>query len=110
MEAILNVYDGCESEKPVKTFVCRRLTFNVGTKIEVLTEKIAMLDKSKSAKNADKKAIEKEQLDLTVETLQTIFPSFTAEDFNGVDPLEYQAFISEIGKATATIINRAQKN
>ena len=110
MEAILNIYDGCESEKPVKTFTCRRLTFNVGTKIEILTEKIAKLDKSKSNKDADIKAIEKEQLDLTIETLQAIFPTFTANDFDGVDPLEYQEFIQEIGKATATVINRAQKN
>ena len=65
---------------------------------------------TESEKNADIKAIENEQLDLSIETLQAIFPSFTAEDFNGVDPFEYQAFINEIGKATATIINRAQKN
>lgn len=110
MEAILNIYDGCESDKPVKTYVCRRLTFQVGSKIEVLTEKIAKLEKTKKAENADINAINNEQLALTIETLQVIFPSFTAEDFNGVDPIEYQDFINEIGTATAAVINRAQKN
>lgn len=111
MEATLNIYDGCESDKPIKTYVCKRLTFQVGTKIEVLSEKVAKLENSKKDKsNEEIKAINEEQLNLTIETLQAIFPSFTAEDFNGVDPIEYQNFIEEIGRATAAVVNRAQKN
>lgn len=110
MEAILNIYDGCESDKPVKSYICKRLTFQVGSKIEVLTEKVTKLEKAKKEADADINAINNEQLALTIETLQAIFPSFTAEDFNGIDPIEYQDFIAEIGKATAAVINRAQKN
>lgn len=111
MNAILNVYAGCESDEPVKTFTCKRLTFNVGTKIEILTEKVGKLEKSKKGASAEELAkINDEQLELTIETLQTIFPSFTREDFDGVDPLEYQEFCNEIGKATAQVVNRAQKN
>ena len=111
MNAILNIYNGCESDEPIKTYVCKRLTFNVGTKIEVLTEKITKLETSKKGASAEEIAkIKEEQLDLTIETLQAIFPAFTREDFNGVDPLEYQEFCNEIGKATAQVVNRAAKN
>jgi len=112
MEAKLNIYAGCESDTPVKTYVCRRLTFLVGSKIESLTEKISKLEKKKT-KDATKEEIAKineEQLELTVETLQAIFPEFTREDFDGVDPIEYQEFCLEIGKATAQVVNRASKN
>lgn len=111
MNAVLNIYNGCESDEPIKTFVCKRLTFQVGSKIEILSEKIGKLEKSKVGKTDEELLkINEEQLGLTVETLQTIFPSFTREDFDGVDPLEYQEFCSEIGKATAQVVNRAQKN
>lgn len=111
MNAILNIYNGCESDDPIKTFTCKRLTFNVGTKIEILSEKIAKLEESKKgAKKAELDKINEEQIDLTIETLQAIFPSFTREDFNGVDPIEYQDFVAEIGKATSQVINRAAKN
>ena len=111
MNAILNIYDGCESDKPIKTFTCKRLTFNVGTKLEILTEKIAKLEaQKKGAKKEEVDKINEEQIDLTIETLQTIFPSFTREDFEGVDPIEYQDFVSEIGKENSRILNRAAKN
>lgn len=112
MNAILNIYKGCESDTPIKTFTCKRLTFSVGSKIEILSEKIAKLETSKKhiKDNEQIKKINDEQIDLTIETLQTIFPNFTREDFDGVDPIEYQEFCNEIGKATAQVVNRAQKN
>lgn len=111
MNAILNIYNGCESDEPIKTYTCKRLTFNVGTKIEILTDKINKLEKSKKGKDAEEIAnINEEQLELTVETLQAIFPAFTREDFEGVDPIEYQEFVNEISKENARIINRAAKN
>ena len=111
MDAKLRIYEGCESDEPIKVFTCKRLTFNVGTKIEILGEKIAKLEKSKKGATAEEVAnINDEQLELTVETIQAIFPTFTREDFNGLDPIEYQEFINEIGKATAQVINRASKN
>lgn len=111
MEAKLNIYTGCESDTPTKTYTCRRLTFLVGSKIEILSDKIAKLEKNKKGASVEElEKINKEQIDLTIETLQTIFPNFTREDFDGVDPLEYQEFVSEIGRATAQVVNRASKN
>jgi len=111
MNAILNIYAGCESDEPIKSFTCKRLTFNVGTKIEILSDKIGKLEKSKKGASEEELAkINDEQLELTIETLQAIFPSFTKEDFNGVDPLEYQEFCNEISQATAQVVKRAQKN
>lgn len=111
MNAVLNIYNGCESDEPIKKFICKRITFSVGALIEILSEKIGKLEKSKVGKTGEEiLKINEEQLDLTVETLQAIFPDFTREDFNGVDPLEYQEFCNEIGKATAQVVNRAQKN
>ena len=111
MNAILNIYNGCESDTPIKTFTCKRLTVKVGSQIEILSEKITKLEKSKKGKSYEEVLkINDEQTELTIETLQAIFPSFTREDFEGLDPLEYQAFCNEIGKATAQVVNRAQKN
>lgn len=111
MNAILNIYNGCESDEPIKTYTCKRLTFNVGTKIEILSEKIGKLEKSKKGASVEEIAkINEEQIELTIETLQAIFPAFTREDFDGVDPLEYQEFVNEIGQATAQVVNRASKN
>lgn len=111
MNAVLNIYNGCESDKPIKTFICKRLTFNVGSKIEILSEKITNLEKSKKGKNTEEiLKINEEQLELTIETLQVIFPSFTREEFDGVDPIEYQQFCKEIGEASNQIVNRASKN
>ena len=111
MNATLNIYNGCESAEPIKTFTCKRLTFSVGSKIEILSEKITKLEKSKNGKSDEEiLKINEEQLELTIETLQAIFPNFTREDFGGVDPIEYQAFCNEIGKATSQVVNRASKN
>ena len=111
MDAKLRIYEGCESDEPIKIFTCKRLTFNVGTKIEILSEKIAKLEKQKKGAPIEELAkINEEQIELTIETLQVIFPTFTREDFEGLDPLEYQEFCNEIGNATAQVINRASKN
>lgn len=111
MNAVLNIYNGCESDQPIKTFTCKRLTFSVGTKIEILSNKISKLEQEKKDKKASEvEKINEEQIQLTIETLQAIFPSFTAEDFEGVDPIEYQEFVNEIGQATRQVVKRAAKN
>ena len=52
MEAKLNVYNGCESEEPVKSYVCRRLTYKVGVSVDNISKKIAKLEKErKTEKN-----------------------------------------------------------
>ncbi len=111
MNAVLNLYDGCESEKPVKTFTCRRLTMQAANTLEELTGKVTELEKSKEGKSLEEiKAIDTEITRLGVEILQSFFPSFTEEDFNKLDPYEYQEFCYAIGEERARILKRAQKN
>ena len=111
MNAVLNIYDGCESEEPIKTFVCRRLTVSVADKLEEITEKTTELEESKAGKSKEEiKAIDAEITALSVEILQTFFPSFTEEDFARLDPYEYQSFCLAVGEEVAKIRNRALKN
>ena len=111
MNAVLNLYDGCESEEPIKTFTCRRLTVATADKLEEITEKTAKLEESKKGKTkAEVKKIDAEITALSIEILQTFFPSFTAEDFTKLDPFEYQSFCLAIGEEVNRIRNRALKN
>ena len=111
MNAVLNLYDGCESEEPIKTFTCRRLTVAVADKLEEVTEKTAELEESKKGKTkAEVKKIDAEITALSIEILQTFFPNFTEEDFNKLDPFEYQSFCLAIGEEVNKIRNRALKN
>lgn len=111
MEAILNVYEGCESAEPKKTFVCRRLTFNASNAFEEMAKEIADLEKEM----ADKSEKEREEItnkiyEKQVDIIKLFFPTFTREDLGGLDPYEYQDFCLKIGEMRSKIIDRAQKN
>ena len=125
MEAVLNVYEGCESEEPKKTFVCRRLTFTASNAFEEIANEITDLEKESVAlmegyeeKSADeKKEVNAKVKEITaliyekqVDIIKLFFPSFTSEDLGGLDPYEYQNFCIEIGKERSRILARAQKN
>ena len=97
MEARLNIYADCTSEKPTKTYVCRRLLLKVSKKVASLVE--GMNDKS-----------EVEQEAITLDVIKTIFPEFKDEEFDGIDPIEWLDFIKEISKETNDILTVAQKN
>ena len=92
MEARLNIYADCTSEKPTKTYVCRRLLLKVSKKVASLVE--GMNDKT-----------EAEQEAITVDV-----PEFKDEEFEGIDPIEWLDFIKEISKETNDILTVAQKN
>lgn len=97
MEAKLNIYADCTSEKPTKTYVCRRLLLKVSKKVASLVE--GMNGKS-----------EAEQEEITIDVIKTIFPEFKDEEFEGIDPIEWLDFIKEISKETNDILTVAQKN
>ncbi len=97
MEAKLNIYADCTSEKPTKTYVCRRLLLKVSKKVASLVE--GMNGKS-----------EAEQEEITIDVIKTIFPEFKDEEFEGIDPVEWLDFIKEISKETNDILTVAQKN
>lgn len=97
MEAKLNIYADCTSEKPTKTYVCRRLLLKVSKKVASLVE--GMNDKPESEQEA-----------ITIDVIKTIFPDFKDEEFEGIDPIEWLDFIKEISKETNEILTVAQKN
>lgn len=97
MNAILNIYKDCTSDEPTKTYTCKRLLLGVSKKVQALSENM----KNKS---------EKEQEEITIDILKTIFPNFDAEDFLYIDPVEYFNFIKEISNETNKIMGNAIKN
>lgn len=97
MNAILNVYKDCSTEKPSKQYVCKRLLFGVSKKVQAVSENIA-------------NKTQEEQLEATIEVLKAIFPNFEAEDINYIDPIEYAAFIAEISSEANKVFGEAQKN
>lgn len=97
MNAVLNIYADCTSDKPTKTYVCKRLLLGVSKKVQALGESL------EGKTNEEQQAI-------IIDILKTIFPDFEDKDFEGIDPVEYAEFIAEIGKETARIQGRALKN
>ena len=97
MNAILNIYKYCTSEEPSKQYVCKRLLLGVSKKVQALSE------------NMEGKS-DKEQEEITIDILKSIFPNFDAEDFNYIDPVEYVNFIKEISSETQKLMGNAIKN
>lgn len=96
MNAVLNIYEDCTSEKPTKQYVCRRLLFGASQKIQELS------------KGLEKKS-EEEQTETNIDILKTIFPHFEDEDFYKIDPVEWFKFVNEIGNETNQAMNSAVK-
>ena len=96
MNATLNIYKDCTSEKPTKQYVCRRLLLGVSKKVLSLSDSM----KGKS---------EAEQEKVTLDILKTIFPNFDNEDFNYIDPKEWVKFVNEITAESNEIIENAAK-
>lgn len=96
MNAVLNVYKDCTSEKPTKQYICRRLLLGVSKKVQSLSDNMA----GKS---------EEEQEAYTLEILKTIFPQFEDEDFNYIDPVEWLDFVKAISSETNEIVQNAAK-
>lgn len=97
MEAKLNIYEDCTSEKPTKTYVCRRLLLKVSKKVASLVDTM----KGKS---------EAEQEEITIELIKTIFPDFKSEEFESIDPVEWLSFVNEINQETNQVLSNASKN
>lgn len=96
MNAVLNIYKNCSSEKPEKQYVCRRLLLGVAKKVQALSDNL----KGKS---------EAEQEQVTLDILKTIFPHFDDADFDFIDPQEWLNFVMELSKESNEIIQSAAK-
>jgi predicted RNase H-like nuclease (RuvC/YqgF family) len=124
--ATLKIYNSIEDQEPCKVFTCYRTTMQLNNKLEELTDEINLLDKDAKDKYAlitDKttnkelqqikeeiKELETKITGLTFEILQLFFKDFTKEDFEKLDPYDYQTFIFEVGEMRNKIYNRAAKN
>lgn len=97
MNAVLNIYKDCTTEEPSKQYVCKRLLLGVSKKVQALSE------------NMEGKT-DKEQEEITIDILKTIFPNFENDDFNYIDPVEYFEFIKTISNETNKILGNAIKN
>lgn len=97
MEAKLNIYADCTSDKPTKTYTCKRLILKVSKKIGSLLETMQGKD-------------EAEQERITIDVIKTIFPDFKDEEFECLDPQEWLAFVKEVTRETNSILENAQKN
>lgn len=96
MNAVLNIYKDCSSEKPTKQYICRRLLFGASQKIQELS------------KDMEGKS-EEEQAAINLDILKTIFPNFADDDFNYIDTVEWFGFVNEIGQETNNIVKHALK-
>lgn len=97
MEHKLNIYADCQSEKPTKSYVCRRILFKTATDLGELQAK------SKEAKD-------EEQTSILLKMIKCVFPDFKDEDLDGIDPIEVGEFFKSLGSEVNQVVNQAQKN
>lgn len=96
MNAVLNIYKDCTSEKPTKQYVCRRLLLGVAKKVQAFSDNM-------QGKN------EEEQMQVTLDILKTIFPHFDDADFDFIDPQEWLKFVAELSREGNEILQIAAK-
>ena len=97
MNLKINVYNDCTSDKPSKTYEVRRVLFKTAKRLGALRDESA-------------KASDEDQEKITLKMLQAIIPEFTAEDLDGVDPVELGDFLRNIGGEVNAVIADAAKN
>ena len=97
MELKLNVYDDCTSEKPIKTYVVRRLTFKTAKRLGALQEE------SKTSGN-------EKQEEITFKMFKEVIPDFDEADLDGLDPVEVGEFFKALGNGIAQVVETAKKN
>lgn len=97
MEYKLNVYADCQSEKPTKTYVCRRILFKTANELGDLQSKSQTAD-------------DNSQRDIMLKMLKCVFPNFVDEDLDGIDPVELGLFFKQLGSEINDVVQQAQKN
>ena len=126
MAATLPIYNSIQDQEPSKVYTCYRTTMAINSKLEEMTEETNEIyqqiketaatvtddtpkDEVKRIKE-ELQTLEEKASQLTYETILLFFPDFTAEDFQRLDPYDYQTFVEQIGAMRGKIFNRAQKN
>lgn len=126
MQATLPIYDSIRDTEPSKVYTCYRTTIALNTKLEELTDETTAIHQQineMAATVTDEtpqsevrkikeaiKPLEEKASQLTYESITLFFPEFTAEEFDKLDPYDYQTFVMEIKAMRNKIYNRTQKN
>lgn len=95
--AQLNIYKDCSSDKPSKTYECRRLLFGV------TQQALALAEEMQGKSQAD-------QFKMIGEFIQVIFPDITDEDIACMDIAEMKSFVSDVFSMSVNGLKNAQKN
>lgn len=126
MKATLPIYNSVQDEKPSKVYTCHRLSMGLDNKLNELVEETNEVSEElnkRYAKLNDKltaaevkrvreevKQLEEKASNLTLETIRLFFPEFSVDEFNNLDPYDYQTFILNIGAMRNERMSRALKN
>ena len=126
MEAKLPIYNSIQEQEPCKVYTCYRTTIAINNKLEELTEETNTIHQrinELAAKVTDEtpadevkkireamRPLEEKASQLTFDSIRLFFPEFTVEDFEKLDPYDYQTFVLQIGAMRGKIYSRAQKN
>ena len=126
MIATLPIYNSIQDREPSKIYTCYRTTITINNKLEELTEETNAIhqqineltaaitnetpaDEVRKIKEAAK-PLEEKASQLTYESILLFFPEFTAEEFQKLDPYDYQTFVLQIGEMRSKIYSRTIKN
>ena len=126
MVATLPIYNSIQDQEPSKVYTCYRTTVTINEKLEELTEETNTLhqqineltavitektpaDEVRKIKEAVK-PLEEKASQLTYESILLFFPEFTAEEFQKLDPYDYQSFVIQISEMRRKIYSRTLKN
>ncbi len=126
MVATLPIYNSIQDQEPSKVYTCYRTTVTINEKLEELTEETNAIhqqikeltaaiteetpaDEVKKIKEAAK-PLEEKASQLTYESILLFFPEFTEEEFQKLDPYDYQSFVIQISEMRKKIYSRTIKN
>ena len=93
----LKVYADCQAEEPSKVYTCRRILFKTANELGSLQEASA------NANNDD-------QREIMLKMLKCVFPDFSDEDLDGIDPIELGQFFKSLGSEINAVVAKAEKN
>jgi seryl-tRNA synthetase len=126
MVATLPIYNSIQDQEPSKVYTCYRTTIAIDNKLEEMTEETNAIhqqinelvgtiteETTKEEVERIKEAaipLKEKASQLTFESILLFFPEFTAEDFQKLDPMDYQNFCAQIGEMRGRIYTRAKKN
>lgn len=95
MQYTLNIYADCATDKPVKSYEFKRLTYRAATELGAL-----------QAQAKD----DKDGRDTLAKMLKIVFPDFDEADLDGVDLIEVGQFFKRLGALINGTIATAEKN